>query len=36
LTFVFIGGGYAGIEALAEMEDMARRPLRYYQRAKHS
>ena len=24
LTFVFIGGGYAGIEALAEMEDMAR------------
>ncbi len=24
LTFVFIGGGYAGIEALAELEDMAR------------
>ena len=24
LTFVFVGGGYAGIEALAEMEDMAR------------
>jgi NADH dehydrogenase len=23
LTFVFVGGGYAGIEALAEMEDMA-------------
>jgi NADH dehydrogenase len=24
LTFVFIGGGYAGVEALAELEDMAR------------
>src|SRR5690606_33025053 len=31
LTFVFIGGGYAGIEALAEMEDMARSALRYYE-----
>jgi NADH dehydrogenase len=30
LTFVFIGGGYAGIEALAEMEDMTRDALRYY------
>jgi NADH:ubiquinone reductase (H+-translocating) len=30
LTFVFIGGGYAGIEALAEMEDMARDAMRYY------
>jgi len=30
LTFVFIGGGYAGIEALAELEDMARGALRYY------
>jgi NADH dehydrogenase len=30
LTFVFVGGGYAGIEALAEMEDMARSALRYY------
>jgi len=30
LTFVFIGGGYAGIEAMAEMEDMARFALRYY------
>ena len=30
LTFVFVGGGYAGIEALAEMEDMARHALRYY------
>ena len=24
LTFVFVGGGYAGIEAIAELEDMAR------------
>ena len=31
LTFVFVGGGYAGIEALAEMEDMARSALRYYE-----
>jgi NADH:ubiquinone reductase (H+-translocating) len=30
LTFVFIGAGYAGIEALAEMEDMTRDALRYY------
>jgi NADH dehydrogenase len=30
LTFVFVGGGYAGIEALAELEDMARDAIRYY------
>jgi NADH dehydrogenase len=30
LTFVVVGGGYAGIEALAELEDMARAALRYY------
>jgi NADH:ubiquinone reductase (H+-translocating) len=30
LTFVFVGGGYAGIEAMAEMEDMARYALKYY------
>jgi NADH:ubiquinone reductase (H+-translocating) len=30
LTFVFIGGGYAGIEAIAELEDMARDALRFY------
>src|SRR5437764_6494371 len=24
LTFVFVGGGYAGVEAMAELEDMAR------------
>jgi len=36
LTFVFVGGGYAGIEALAEMEDMARDALRYYPELEHS
>jgi NADH dehydrogenase len=30
LTFVFVGGGYAGIEALAELEDMARDACRFY------
>ncbi|MEV6165484.1 NAD(P)/FAD-dependent oxidoreductase [Streptomyces sp. NPDC052052] len=30
LTFVFVGGGYAGVEALAELEDMARYTSRYY------
>ena len=30
LTFVFVGGGYAGVEALAELEDMARYAVRYY------
>ena len=30
LTFVFIGGGYAGIEAMAELEDMARDALGFY------
>ena len=30
LTFVFVGGGYAGIEALAESEDLARDATRYY------
>lgn len=32
LTFVFVGGGYAGIEAVAELEDLARDVVRYYQR----
>ena len=36
LTFVFIGGGYAGIEAMAEMEDMATAALHYYPELKHS
>jgi NADH dehydrogenase len=30
LTFVFVGGGYAGVEALAELEDMARDACAYY------
>ncbi|MEV6793962.1 NAD(P)/FAD-dependent oxidoreductase [Streptomyces sp. NPDC051320] len=30
LTFVFVGGGYAGVEAIAELEDMARYASRYY------
>jgi NADH:ubiquinone reductase (H+-translocating) len=30
LTFVFVGGGYAGVEALGEIEDMARYATRYY------
>jgi len=30
LTFVFVGGGYAGVEAFAELEDMAQYALRYY------
>ncbi|WP_432097551.1 NAD(P)/FAD-dependent oxidoreductase [Streptomyces sp. bgisy100] len=30
LTFVCVGGGYAGVEALAELEDMARYAARYY------
>jgi NADH dehydrogenase len=30
LTFVVIGGGFAGIEALGELEDMSRSALRYY------
>lgn len=36
LTFVFVGGGYAGIEALAEMEDMAHDALKYYPELQHS
>jgi NADH dehydrogenase len=34
LTFVFVGGGYAGVEALAELEDMARDATRYYSRVR--
>ncbi|NUQ99137.1 MAG: NAD(P)/FAD-dependent oxidoreductase [Streptomyces sp.] len=30
LTFVFVGGGFAGVEALGELEDMARYAARYY------
>ncbi|TCC46846.1 NAD(P)/FAD-dependent oxidoreductase [Kribbella capetownensis] len=34
LTFVFVGGGYAGVEAFAELEDMARYATRYYDNIK--
>jgi len=30
LTFVFVGAGYAGVEALAELADLARDALRHY------
>jgi NADH dehydrogenase len=30
LTYVVVGGGYAGVECLAELEDMARYATRYY------
>ncbi|HWA65214.1 MAG TPA: NAD(P)/FAD-dependent oxidoreductase [Mycobacteriales bacterium] len=30
LNFVFVGGGYAGVEAIAELEDMARDAIRSY------
>ena len=30
LTFVFVGAGYAGVEALAELSDLARDAIRYY------
>ena len=30
LTFVFIGAGYAGVEALAELSDLVRDAMRYY------
>jgi NADH:ubiquinone reductase (H+-translocating) len=30
LTFVVVGGGFAGVEALAEVEDMARYATRYF------
>jgi NADH:ubiquinone reductase (H+-translocating) len=32
LTFVFVGGGFAGVEALAEVEDMASYATRYFRR----
>ena len=31
LTFVFVGGGFAGIEALAELEDLARAAVSQYE-----
>jgi NADH:quinone reductase (non-electrogenic) len=30
LTFVFVGGGYAGVEALAELSDLVRDAMRHY------
>ncbi|WP_372442824.1 NAD(P)/FAD-dependent oxidoreductase [Actinomadura barringtoniae] len=36
LTFVFVGGGFAGVEALAELEDMARDALKWYPNLKQS
>jgi NADH:ubiquinone reductase (H+-translocating) len=36
LTFVFVGGGYAGVEAMAELEDLARFACRYYPRVRRS
>jgi NADH dehydrogenase len=30
LTFTFVGGGYAGVEAFAELEDMARYAVEHY------
>jgi NADH:ubiquinone reductase (H+-translocating) len=37
LTFTFVGGGYAGVEAFAELEDMARYAIeRYYPRLSKS
>src|SRR6185312_16696871 len=32
LAFVFVGAGYAGVEALAELADLAEDALRYYPR----
>ena len=36
LTFVFVGGGYAGVEMVAELESMTRRALRWYPRVERS
>jgi NADH dehydrogenase len=35
LTFVFVGAGYAGVEALAELSDLVRDALRFYPRLQH-
>jgi NADH:quinone reductase (non-electrogenic) len=35
LTFVFVGAGYAGVEALAEMHELVRDALRYYPEIRH-
>jgi NADH dehydrogenase len=35
LTFVFVGAGYAGVEALAELSDLVRDAVRYYPSLRH-
>jgi NADH:ubiquinone reductase (H+-translocating) len=35
LTFVFVGAGYAGVEALGELSDLVRDALRYYDELRH-
>lgn len=34
LTYVFVGGGYAGLEALAELQDFAADAMKHYPRAR--
>jgi NADH dehydrogenase len=36
LTFVFVGAGYAGVEALAELSDLVDDALRYYPRLRYT
>ena len=36
LSFVFIGAGYAGVEALAELADLVRDAIRYYPALRHT
>ncbi len=36
LNFVFVGGGYAGLEGVAEMHDFAQDALEYYPRCRHT
>jgi len=36
LSFVFVGAGYAGVEALAELADLVRDALRYYPAIRHA
>lgn len=36
LTFLFVGGGYSGVEALAELEDLATWATRYYPNVKRT
>jgi NADH dehydrogenase len=36
LSFVFVGAGYAGVEALAELADLVRDAIRYYPALRHA